>query len=132
MSYRNAVWVVVTKILAKLVGEETAGVITHPDGVTEEVALELTHEGVADYPVVILFVNDLTQDTTIRLYVKDGVGTYRLVSSAVYPTDFPTNAEAVPVVLYPTSRDWGITLQSAIAEGADRSIPYVFVRRSFA
>jgi len=122
--YRNAIY-------RRLVGEETEGVITHPNGVGEVVALELTHEGLADYPSVILDLNALTQATTIRLYVKVDGTNYRLVSPAVFPADFPANAKAVPIVLYPTSKDWAITLQSGIAEGADRSIPYVYTRRSF-
>lgn len=123
--YRNAIY-------RRLVGEETEGVITHPNGVAEVLALELTHEGVADYPGVLLDLNALTQNTTIRLYVMVDGANYRLVSPAVYPADFPVNAKAVPIVLYPSSRDWSITLQSGVAEGADRSIPYVYVRRSFA
>lgn len=123
--YRNAIY-------RRLVGEETEGVITHPDGVGEVVALELIHDGVADYPAVLLDLNALTQDTTIRLYVKVDGTNYRLVTPAVFPADFPVNAKAVPIVLYPTGKDWAITLQSALAEGADRDIPYVFLRRSFA
>jgi len=123
--FRNAIY-------RRLVGEETEGVITHPDGVGEEVALEFIHEGVADYPAVLLDLNALTQNTTIRLYVKVDGTNYRLVTPAVFPGDFPANAKVVPIVLYPTGKDWVITLQSGIAEGADRSIPYVFVKRSFA
>jgi len=117
-------------LIDNLLSVETSGTISHPNGVGETDALEITPSELTEYPVLLLDTNNLTQNTTIRSYIKVDGATYRLLNSAVFPTDFPTNAKGVPIVLYPTSVPWKITLQSAIAEGASRDVPYRYVRRS--
>lgn len=116
-------------LLRRLIGEDVTGTITHPSGLLEVDALEVTPDVLTDYPVLLLFVNALTQITTIRIKIKDNVGTYRLLNSAVYPTDFPASVTAVPITLYPLSVPWKISLQSAVAEGVQRSIPYRYVKK---
>jgi hypothetical protein len=116
-------------LLNGVVGEEVSGTITHPNGVGEVDALEVTPSTLTDYPILLLDMNALTQKTTIRNYVKVNGVDYRLLSSAVFPDDFPTDAKAVPIVLYPLSVAWKFSLQSAVAEGADRAIPYRYVKR---
>jgi len=109
---------------------ETSGTITHPAGTSEEDSLEITPAELTEYSIVLLDVNALTQNTTIRVYIKIDGTNYSLINSAVFPTDFPTNAKGVPITLYPLSVGWKITLQSAVSEGADKDIPYRYVKRS--
>jgi len=119
--------------LAKaVVGEEVSGTIVHPSGVGEQDSLVVTPTELSDYPILLLDMNALTQNTTIRIYIQIDGANYRVISSAVFPTDFPTNAKGVPITLYPLSVPWKITLQSAVAEGVSRDIPYRYVRRSLA
>lgn len=124
--YRNAIY-------RRLVGEETTGTIHHPNSVVPEDSLVLTWAyGVADYPIVLLDFVNLTQKITIGVKSKvDGIN-YRLLSSALFPDDFPVGALAVPIVLYPSGSDWKITLKSSVLETAIRDIPYRYVRRGFA
>lgn len=116
-------------LLRRTIGEEVTGTIEHPNLITEQVSLELAPDVLTDYPVVLLDLNALTQNITIRTYVKVDGTNYRLLTPAVYPTDFPANSKAVPIVLYPASAGWAITLQSAVLEGDVRSIPYRYVKR---
>lgn len=117
---------------APFVYEEPSGTIVHPAGTGEEDSLEVTPSELTEYETLLLDVNALTQNTTIRVYIQIDGTNNRLVNSAVFPTDFPTNAEGVPISLYPMSVEWIITLQSAVTEGADRDVPYRYVRRSLA
>jgi len=117
-------------LVDNLKGYETSGTITHPAGTDETDALEVTPAELTEYYALLLDMSALTQNTTIRIYIKIDGTNYRMVDSAVFPTDFPTNAEGVPIALYPMSVPWKITLQSAVSEGADREIPYRYARRS--
>ncbi len=123
------IWTYATR---NLTGIEATGTIAHPAGVGEEDSLEISPAELIDYPIILLDMNALTQDTTIRTYIKIDDTNYRLISSAVFPTDFPTNAKGVPIELYPMSVDWKITLQSGVTEGVSRDIPFRHVRRSLA
>ncbi len=110
--------------------EEPTGTIAHSAGVGEQDSLELTPTELTEYAIVLLDMNALVQDTTVRVYIKIDGTNYRLISSAIFPTDFPTNAKGVPIELYPMSVDWKITLQSGVTEGVSRDIPFRYVRRS--
>jgi len=116
-------------LLRRLIGEEVTGNITHPSGLAEVDALEVTPDVLTDYPILLLDVNALAQNTTIRFYVKADGTNYRLLNWAVFPTDFPAGVKAIPWTVYPLSVAWKISLQSAIAEGVQRTIPYRYVRR---
>lgn len=115
---------------APFVYEELSGTITHPAGTGQEDSLEVTPSELTDYAIALLDVRALTQNTTIRTYIKINATDYCLINSAVFPTEFPTNAKGVPIELYPMSVDWKITLQSAVTEGVARDVSYRYVRRS--
>jgi len=117
-------------LLDNLQSETVSGTITHPTGLAEVDALEVTPVELTEYSIVLLDMNALTQNITIRVYIQINGTNYRLISSAVFPTEFPTNAKGVPIELYPISVPWKITLQSAVTEGIDRDIPYRYVRRT--
>lgn len=117
-------------LLDNLSSVETSGTITHVNGVGEQTHFNITPAELTKYSIVLLDLNALTQNTTIRVKIQVDGATDRLISSAIFPTDFPTNAKSVPIELYDLSVNWKITLQSAVAEGVNRNIPYRRVRRS--
>lgn len=117
-------------ILLARVSVETSGAITHVNGVGEQTYLNITPAELTNYSIVLLDLNALVQITTIRVKIQVDGATDRITSSAIFPTDFPTNATCVPIELYDLSVNWKITLQSQVAEGVNRSIPYRRVRRS--
>ncbi|GAH86894.1 unnamed protein product [marine sediment metagenome] len=117
-------------LLDNLLSIEASDTIVHPAGVGEQDSLEITPAELTEYAIVLLDFNALTQNITIRVYIEIDGTNERLISSAVFPTDFPTNAKGVPVELWPMSVDWKITLQSAVTEGVARNVPYRYVRRS--
>lgn len=62
-------------------------------------------------------------ETTIRTFEKvDGI-TYRLLQQRIYPTDYPGGPNSVIITLNGGGKDMKITLQSAIAEGSNKTIP---------
>jgi len=118
--------------LDNLIGTQTAGTYSHPSGTTESDAVVITPAELGKYEKLVLDMSNLTQTTTVRTYVQvDGVN-YRLIDAAEYPTDFPTNAKGVVIELTPSNRTQKVTLQSAVAEGVARDIPYFYVVRSLA
>ena len=74
---------------------------------------------------VTLDVSLLTQNVTVRVFGKTDGTTYRLVQSAVHPTDF--DGDNIVLALDGKGRDQKITLQSSVAEGATRNIPHARV-----
>lgn len=117
-------------LIDNLLSVEATGTIAHPDGTTEQDSLEITPTELTEYAIVLLDMNALTQGITIRVYIKIDDTNYRLINRLSFPSEFPTGAKGVPIQLYPMSVDWKITLQSGVAEGASRNIPYRYVRRS--
>jgi hypothetical protein len=118
--------------LDNLIGTQTAGTYSHPSGTTESDAVVITPAELGKYEKLVLDMSNLTQTTTVRTYVQvDGVN-YRLIDAAEYPTDFPTNAKGVVIELTPSNRTQKVTLQSAVAEGVARDVPYFYVVRSLA
>lgn len=129
----NSVWtstVARAELIDNLKSEEVSGTISHPAGVAEQDSLEITPAELTEYSILLLDMNALAQNTTIRIYIKINGTDYRLIDSAIFPTDFPTNAKGVPIELWQLSVKWKITLQSAVTEGVDRSIPYRYVKRT--
>ena len=120
----------VDEVESLLRGQEISGTIVLQPGTSEQDVLEVTPAKLQKYEVLLLDLNELTQNTTIRIYIKIDGTNYRLINSAVYPTDFPTNAKGVPIELYSMSVPWKITLQSAVSEGVARNIPYRYVVRN--
>jgi len=117
-------------LIDDLLNIEASDTIVHPAGTSEEDSLEINPAELTEYSIVLLDMNALTQNITIRVYIQIDGANYRLISSAVFPTDFPINAKGVPIELYPMSVPWKITLQSTVTEGVSRNIPYRYVRRS--
>jgi len=110
-------------------GVESTGTYSHPNGVAEQNAVVITPAQLGKYEQLVLDMSGLAQNTTVRTYIEvDGVNP-RLADSAIYPGDFPTNAESVVIELTPGDRDMTITLQSAIAEGVAVDIEYFYVAR---
>lgn len=118
------------ELIDNLLNEEISGTIIHPVGTNEEDSLEISPTELKEYSIVLLDMNALTQNITIRVYIKINSTDYRLINSSVFPTDFPTNAKGVPITLYPMSVGWKVTLQSSVTEGVERNIPYRYVQRS--
>lgn len=123
------IWTYATR---ELTGIEASGTIVHPAGTGEENSLVITPAELTKYEMVRFDLNALTQDITIRIYEQIDDANYRLIDSAVFPTDFPTDAKGVPIELYSTSVALKITLQSSVTEGASRNIPYRYTSRGLA
>lgn len=129
----NSVWTSTdarAQLIDNLKNEEVSGTIIHAAGVSEDDALEITPTELTEYSILLPDMNALAQNTTIRIYIKIDGTNYRLIDTAIFPTDFPTNAKGVPIELWQLSVMWKITLQSAVTEGVSRNIPYRYVRRS--
>lgn len=118
------------ELVDNLLSEEVSGTIVHPAGTSEEDSLEVTPSELTEYSIVFLDLNALAQTITIRNYIQIDGSNYRLISSAAFPADFPTNAKGIPVELWQLSVPWKITLQSSVTEGSDVDIPYRYVKRS--
>ena len=127
----NTVWTDTrAAYLDNLISHETAGVYSHPSGTTEQDAVVITPTELSQYYKLVMDLSALTQITYIRVYIMtDGVN-YRQSDYAEYPTDFPTGTKNVVISLLPTAKAIKVTLQSAVAEGVARSIPYFYVRKS--
>jgi len=113
-----------------LVGSEPSGTYDHPNDTLEHDAVVITPTELADYKTLLLDLSALTQETTIRAYVQVDGANYRLCDLAVFPTDFAANTVVVSLQLLPLSVNMKVTLQSAVAEGAIRSIPWRYVTQS--
>lgn len=115
-----------------LIGSEPSGTYDHPNVTTEEDAVVITPSELAEYRTLLLDLSNLTQNTTIRTYIKVDAANYRLVDSSVFPTDFPANTKGVPIRLCPLSVNMKVTLESSVLEGAVRAVPYRYTLRSWA
>jgi len=118
--------------LDNLVGTQTAATYSHPSGTTEQDAVVITPSEMGKYEKLVLDLNGLSQDTTVRTFVQVDGSNYRQIDSAVFPDDFPSGAEGAVIDLTPGSRTTKVTLQSSIAEGASVDVPYFYVKRSLA
>lgn len=98
------------------------GTYSHPNDTNENEVLVIA---ASKYEAkVALDLNTLTQTATIRTYEQVDGATYRLVDTAIFPTDFPANIKAIITEFAGDNRQKRITMQSSVAEGAIRSIPY--------
>ena len=118
--------------LDNLIGNETAGTYNHPDGVTEQDAVEITPAELIQYYKLCLDFENLAQTTYVRTYIKVDGSTYRLFDYAEFPGDYPTNTKGIIVNLAPSSKAMKVTLQSAVGEGSVKAVPYFYIRRSAA
>ena len=107
-------------ILSYLGRKDQTSTFEMADSVTEQDAVVYT--AVFQTLDIDLDLSALTKTTTVREYTKVDGSTYRLIDSAVYPTDF----KGTVVNLSATQKnvDYKVTLQSAISEGAIREVPF--------
>lgn len=118
--------------LDNLIGTQTANTYSHPSGTTEQDALVITPAELGKYERLSLDMSNLAQDTTVRTYIQVDGTNYRLCDRALFPDDFPTDTESVLILLMPGLRTMKVTLQSAVAEGEAKNVPYFYVTRSLA
>ena len=72
---------------------------------------------------------NLAQANTVREYVQvDGVN-YRQVSAKVFPTDFDTGTKAVTLSYAQKGQLYKVTMQSSVAEGAAKNVPFRVMTR---
>jgi hypothetical protein len=102
----------------------TNGVYAHPSGVGEQIAFTVPAVGPIELKTLYLDLVNLTQNCTIRVYYQIDGANYRQIDifnwtvamgDGVYFREIAVNA-AVQV-----------TVQSAVAEGAVRNIPYQYL-----
>ena len=115
------------KILPLLGGTYThvsSSTYTHPNDTNEHDVLEFSADTQDIY--ISLDVSALTQPTEIREYEKIDGTNYRQISLKTYPDDFDTGTQVITIYFYQKNKDYKVTLKSTVAEGASRSIPYVY------
>lgn len=109
-------------------GVVTSSTYSHPNGVAEQDALifAVTQQEIN----LRLDFSLLTQNTTIREYEQIDGANYRQISAKVWPTDFDVGTIAIDISFVQANALYKITLQSAVAEGGARNIPYRYIVRS--
>lgn len=114
----------IDSIYNKTTAGVTTGTYTHANGVTEDDVLAFSAATQDIY--LRLDVNALTQATVIKEYEEVDGATYRQVSRKEFPKDFATDTKTISIYFKQANRDYKVTMQSSVAEGAQRSIPYVY------
>jgi hypothetical protein len=114
--------------MAGLSGPVTPGTYSLPSGLVEQDALLFA----AAYRQldIELDMDALAQNTTVREYVQTDGANYRQISAKVFPTNFDTGTKAVILSFVQKNSAYKVTLQSAVAEGVPRDIPYRYMVRS--
>jgi len=102
----------------------TTGTYAHPNDTSEHDVFTIALTRSQTVSDIMLDVNALTQRTTFKIYCKIDGTTYREIDSVVWVT---TDRKGVSMVEVTTDKDVKVTAQSAVAEGAVRSIPYRYV-----
>lgn len=118
--------------LDNLAASEIDGTYEHANGVAEEDAVLIAPTEITRYNTLMLDLSNITKITTIRTYVQVDGSNYRLFDTAVFPTDFDANTVAVPIGFPASSKDMKVTMQSSVAEGAARDVPYFYITGSLA
>jgi len=109
-------------------GVVTPGTYSHPNSVAEQDAL-IFAAAQQEISLRLDFVN-LVQNTTIREYEQVDGANYQQISAKVWPTDFDTGTKGIDIHFVQANADYKITLQSAVAEGGAKNIPYRYEVRS--
>jgi hypothetical protein len=100
----------------------TSGTFALPNGTTEQTIIELTPTVVTYLYNFWLDLNALTQNCTIRVYSKiDGTNYREIEPMTLSNIDYSLGLVLKEQMI---STAWKITIQSTVAEGASRSIPY--------
>lgn len=101
----------------------TSGTFSLISNTTEQTILTLTTDGNSYRFAMWLDTSSLTKNNTrIFTYVKIDAVNYRLYSTQTLAAAQPCNY----IPEFDQSFDVKITMQSAVAEGATRSIPYIY------
>jgi len=100
---------------------EENGTYKHPAGTDEEDAVILTITSRTRINNIYLDLTNLTQNCTIRIYAKIDGSTYVLLDTLAWTT---TDEDGVVIDSIVSDVDVKVSIQSAISEGAERSIPY--------
>ncbi len=112
----------ITTIKNNSIATVSDGTYTHASNTNEQNAFVIA---TATQDIIIyLDMVAVTQATTIREYVEvDGINP-RQISAKIYPADFDTAAKAVIISFKQPNKDYKVTLQSSVAEGASIDIPW--------
>jgi len=110
----------------------TSGTFTLTSDVTEHTIVELTPTAITRIYNFWLDLHTLTQNCTLRVYSKiDGTNYREMLSMRL--ADLPAEyAEGLVLKEQMIDTAWKLTIQSSIAEGASRSIPYRYFTEVFA
>lgn len=98
-----------------------SGTYEHPSGTTEQDAIEIALTSRTKINNIYLDLVNLTQNCTIRVKSKIDGTNYREIDSLDWTT---ADRDGVIISELVSDVDVKITLQSAVAEGASRNIPY--------
>jgi len=100
----------------------TSGTFAFPNGTTEQTIIELTPSVVTYLYNFWLDLNALTQNCTIKVYSKiDGTNYREIEPMTLSNIDYSLGLILKEQMI---STAWKITIQSTVAEGASRNIPY--------
>jgi len=100
----------------------TSGTFAFPNGTTEQTIIELTPSVVTYLYNFWLDLNALTQNCTIKVYSKiDGTNYREIEPMTLTNIDYSLGLVLKEQMI---STAWKITIQSTVAEGASRNIPY--------
>jgi hypothetical protein len=100
----------------------TSGTFAFPNGTTEQTIIELTPSVVTYMYNFWLDLNALTQNCTIKVYSKiDGTNYREIEPMTLTNIDYSLGLVLKEQMI---STAWKITIQSTVAEGASRNIPY--------
>jgi len=100
----------------------TSGTFAFPNGTTEQTIIELTPSVVTYMYNFWLDLNALTQNCTIKVYSKiDGTNYREIEPMTLSNIDYSLGLVLKEQMI---STAWKITIQSTVAEGASRNIPY--------
>ena len=97
------------------------GTYKHPSGTTEQDVLEILLSSRTKINNIYLDLTMLTQNCTIRVYTKVDGTTYVEIDSLTWTT---ADRDGVVISMLVSDFDVKVTIQSAVAEGATRNIPY--------
>jgi hypothetical protein len=98
------------------------GTYAHQNNTNEQDAIVFA---AGKIPATVSFdMNNLAQSTTVRIYEQVDGANYRLLNSAVFPTDYPAGVKVVEVSFTRKNRACKVTFQSGTGEGSSKNVPY--------
>jgi len=103
------------------------GTYAHTNGTTENDALVITLTNITKVDALLFDLVNLTKTSTVRVYIKVDGTNYRLAEPYLWTISDP---DALVINLPKHNHDMKVTLQSDVAEGASRNIPYSYVKEA--